>query len=156
MLQTHYRQPINWTEVGLREARRTLDHWYELTADVSPRMLCADALDGLMDDLNTPKAIVALHALRGEAAGGAKGAAACLKASAQALGLLQQSTPDWQAWRPSSLQIDEAHVTGLIEARNAARKGKNFKEADRIRDDLAAMGVKLVDSKEGTTWEIAR
>jgi cysteinyl-tRNA synthetase len=156
MLQTHYRQPINWTEAGLREARRTLDHWYELTAGVSPRMLCADALDGLMDDLNTPKAIAALHALRGEAAGGAKGAAACLKASAQALGLLQQSTPDWQAWRPSSLQIDEAQVTGLIEARNAARKGKNFKEADRIRDDLAAMGVKLVDSKEGTTWEIAR
>jgi cysteinyl-tRNA synthetase len=70
MLQTHYRQPINWTETGLRESKRTLDHWYQLTADVDPRMLCADALDALSDDLNTPKAIAALQ-VRGEAAKGA-------------------------------------------------------------------------------------
>jgi cysteinyl-tRNA synthetase len=156
MLQTHYRQPINWTEAGLRDAKRTLDHWYELTANESPQLMCADTLDGLMDDLNTPKALAALHALRSEAASGAKGAAACLKASAQMFGLLQHSAQEWSAWRPASSRIDEKRVNALIDARSAARKAKNFAEADRVRDELTAMGVVLKDSKDGTTWEIAR
>ncbi len=80
MLSTHYRQPTNWTEKGLEDARRTLDHWYELTADAPPGApLCADALQALEDDLNTPQAIAALHALRSEAAKGSKPAAACLR-----------------------------------------------------------------------------
>src|SRR5271169_4719378 len=72
MLQTHYRQPISWTVVGLREAQKNLDHWYALTADAQLGYLCTDTLDALLDDLNTPKAFAALHELRGEAAKGAK------------------------------------------------------------------------------------
>ena len=156
MLQTHYRQPINWTVAGLREAQKNLDHWYALTADVTPGYLCADALDALHDDLNMPKAFAALHELRGEAVKGAKPAAACLKASAQLLGLLQMPPAAWMAFRPASLAIDESKIVSLIDARTAARKAKNFKESDRIRDELSAMGVLLKDSKDGTTWEIAR
>jgi cysteinyl-tRNA synthetase len=156
MLSTHYRQPINWTEAGLREAKRTLDQWYALTADVEPGMTCADTLDALADDLNTPKALAALHELRGEAAKGSKGAAACLKASAQMIGVLQNTSSEWTAWRPKSMAVDDAKIKGFIDARNAARKARDFKEADRIRDELAAMGVVLKDSKDGTTWEIAR
>src|SRR6202790_405144 len=126
MLQSHYRQPINWTEAGLREAMRTLDHWQALTAEAKPGMLCADMVDALADDLNTPKAFAALHELRSEAAKGAKGAAACLKASAQMMGLLQPTAAEWAAWRPASLAIDEAGINKLIAARNAARKAKNF------------------------------
>jgi cysteinyl-tRNA synthetase len=156
MLQTHYRQPINWTVANLREAKRILDHWYALTADVEPGLLCADALAALYDDLNTPKALAALHELRTAAAKGARGAAASLKASARLLGLLQGSAAEWAAWRPASLKLDEAHVARLIEARAAARKAKNFAEADRIREELAKMGVVLHDTRDGTTWEIAR
>ncbi|HZL60813.1 MAG TPA: cysteine--tRNA ligase [Pseudolabrys sp.] len=156
MLQTHYRQPINWTVAGLREAQKNLDHWVALTADAQPGYLCADALDALLDDLNTPKAFAALHELRGEAVKGAKPAAACLKASAQLIGLLHTPAVAWAAFRPASLAIDESKIVNLIDARNAARKVKNFAEADRIRDELAAMGVVLKDSKDGTTWEIAR
>jgi cysteinyl-tRNA synthetase len=156
MLQTHYRQPINWTVAGLRDAQKTLDHWFELTTEAKPGYLCADAVDALTDDLNTPKAFAALHELRGEAAKGAKAAAACLKASAQLVGLLQMPAAKWAAFRPASVSIDESKVVSLIEARAAARKAKNFKESDRIRDELAAMGVVLKDSKDGTTWEIAR
>ena len=156
MLQTHYRQPINWTVSGLRDAQKNLDNWVALTADIAPGYLCADALDALFDDLNTPKAFAALHELRGEAAKGAKPAAACLKASAQLLGLLQIPASDWASFRPASITIDEGKVVNLIEARNTARKAKNFAESDRIRDELAAMGVVLKDSKDGTTWEIAR
>jgi cysteinyl-tRNA synthetase len=155
MLQTHYRQPINWTVSGLREAQKTLDHWYELTADVQPGYLCADALDALADDLNTPKAFAALHELRAQAMK-AKPAAACLKASAQLIGLLQSTGAQWASFRPASFAVDESKVEGLIDARTAARKAKDFKESDRIRDELAAMGVVLKDSKDGTTWEIAR
>ena len=157
MLQTHYRQPINWTLSGLRESQKNLDHWYKLVDDSGPGYLCADAVDALLDDLNTPKAFAALHELRGEAAKGAKPAAASLKASAQLIGLLQLSPAQWVSFRPASAAVDENKVVSLIEARNDARKAKNFKEADRIRDELKAMGIELEDTKDGKTqWKVAR
>ena len=157
MLQTHYRQPINWTLAGLRESQKSLDHWYALTAEAAPGYLCADVLDSLLDDLNTPKAFAGLHELRGEAAKGAKPAAACLKASAQLIGLLQQSSSQWSKFHPESSAVDEAIVINSIAARNAARAAKNFKEADRIRDELRSMGVELEDTKDGkTNWKVAR
>ena len=163
MLMTHYRQPLNWTEAGLREAKRMLDHWYELTADASSEgMLCADTLAAIEDDLNTPKAVAAIHELRQAAVRGSKAAAHSLKASAQLLGLLQQDTRAWADWRPPSFTRDDTRIASFIDARNAARKAKDFKEADRIRDELAAMGIELKDAKDPktgelvTTWEVAR
>jgi len=163
LLSTQYRQPLPWSEKVIADARRTLDHWYELTADALPGApVCADVLEALADDLNTPQAIAALHALRSEAAKGAKPAAACLKASAGLMGLLQQAPADWKAWRPAALVIDEQKVEALVTARNAARKGRNYGEADRIRDELAAMGIQLKDAKDAstgeivTTWEVKR
>jgi len=66
------------------------------------------------------------------------------------------SFDEWNAAKRSALKVDVASVEEMILARNAARKAKNFKESDRIRDELAAMGVVLKDTKDGTTWEIAR
>jgi len=152
MLQTHYRQPLNWTTNGLREAQRTLDLWYELAGDAAPGLLCADTLDAVADDLNSPKAVASLHELRGQAAKGSTS----LKASAQLLGLLQEAASEWAGFRPASISIDENKVTTLIAARNAARRVKDFRESDRIRDELAKMGVVVKDTKDGTTWEIAR
>jgi cysteinyl-tRNA synthetase len=163
MLSSQYRQPMNFSEKGLQEARRTLDHWYELTADAADGApLCADLLEAIEDDLNTPQAIAALHALRSEAAKGAKPAAACLKSSARLLGLLQSTAAGWKGWRPATLAIDETKIEALVAGRNAARKARNFKEADRIRDELAAMGIQLKDAKDPatgeikTTWEVKR
>jgi cysteinyl-tRNA synthetase len=156
MLRTHYRQPTDWTVKGLEESSKILDAWYDVTAQASPGYLCADALDALSDDLNSPKALAALHELRAEAQKGSKPAAACLKASAQLLGILQKTSSEWRAAQRTILSIDESKVTSLIDARNTARKARNFKESDRIRDELAKMGVVLKDSKDGTTWEIAR
>ena len=75
---------------------------------------------------------------------------------AQMLGLLQRPAAEWAAWRPASLHIDEARVISLIEARNAARRARDFAKADRIRAELSGMGVELKDSKDGTTWQVAR
>ena len=156
MLQTHYRQPLNWTTNSLRVAQRVLDHWYELMGGVAPKMLCADVLDALTDDLNTPKAVVSLHELRTEAARGNVAAASSLKASAQLVGLLENTGAEWSRLRVAAVNIDQDKVTALIAARNAARQAKNFRESDRIRDELAKMGVVVKDAKDGTTWEIAR
>ena len=156
MLLTHYRQPLNWTTNALRESQRTLDHWYELTAGAAPGILSADVTGALADDLNTPKFIASLHELRTEAAKGDTGACGSLKASAQLIGLLQQAAAQWANFRPASIAIDENKVTSLIAARNAARQAKNFRESDRLGDELAKMGVVVKDTKEGTTWEIAR
>jgi cysteinyl-tRNA synthetase len=156
MLQTHYRQPLNWTTNSLREAQRVLDHWYELTGDVAPKMFCADVLDALTDDLNTPKVVASLHELRAEAAKGSVPAASSLKASAQLVGLLENTAAEWSRLRIASVNIDQDKVTALIAARNAARQVKNFRESDRIRDELAKMGVVVKDTRDGTTWEIAR
>jgi cysteinyl-tRNA synthetase len=155
LVSTQYRQPLPWTGKAIADARRTLDHWYELTANAADGApLCADVLEALEDDLNTPQAIAALHALRSDAARGSKGAAACLKASAQLMGLLQLDAAEWKAWRPATLAIDETKVEALIAARHAARKAKDFKEADRIRAELDAMGLAVKDSKDPTTGEI--
>jgi cysteinyl-tRNA synthetase len=162
MLKTHYRQPIDWTESGLHESARTLDQWYEAIGDVAPGMLCADVVDALSDDLNTPKAFAALYGLREEAAAGAMGAKASLKATAGLLGLLNHTASEWKRARTAAAGVDERHVADLVAARAAARKAKDFAAADRIRGELDALGIALKDAKDPqtgeltTTWEVKR
>jgi cysteinyl-tRNA synthetase len=141
MLRTHYRQPMDWTVKGLEESWKILASWTdgpEFSASKDEK-IAQPVLNALCDDLNTPQMIAALHSLSDKSQ---------LAASLRALGFTQ---------RPESKrQIDSGKVESLIAARNDARKSKNFKESDRIRDELAAMGVVIKDSKDGTSWEIAR
>ena len=156
MLRTHYRQPIDWTVKGLEESWKTLDDWYWIVADAAGGAVPAAVMDALADDLNTPQVIAALHGLRNKAQGGDGRARTELAASLRLLGFLNESAAEWAARRQQSANVDAAEVQALIDARAAARKAKDFKESDRLRDELAAMGVVLKDSKDGTTWEIAR
>jgi cysteinyl-tRNA synthetase len=142
MLRTHYRQPIDWTLKGVAESFSTLE---SLTSDPTfasgnEATMAEPVLDALSDDLNTPKAIAELHALHG------KGDMQAVASTLRALGFSK---------RPQSLRkVDEQKVNALIEARNTARKAKNFKEADRIRDELKSMGVEIEDTKDGTLWKV--
>jgi len=162
MLKSHYRQPMDSTASGLSEATRTLDQWYEIIGDVGPGMLCADAVEALNDDLNTPQVFTVLHQLRDEAIGGPAGAKACLKATAEMLGLLGKTATEWKASSSAQASVDETRVVSFVAARATARKAKNFAEADRIRDELDAMGIALKDAKDPktgelvTTWEVKR
>jgi cysteinyl-tRNA synthetase len=156
MLRTHYRQPIDWTLRSLEESRKVLDDFYAVSGDSQEDALGGDVLAALTDDLNTPQAIASLHALRNLAHGGDDLAREELAGSLRLMGFLQESAEDWASRRQAAAGIDAARVEALIAARAAARAAKDFKESDRIRDELAGMGVVLKDSKEGTTWEVAR
>jgi len=163
MLRTHYRQPLDWTVKGLEESRKVLDGWYDIVADDTSADSKPDVnfITALCEDLNTPNALTELHRLGGEIRGSASGLTQIelkrtLKASAMLVGLLVQTKRQYLEGDPRRIVVDEAKVSSLINARAAARKAKNFAESDRIRDELAAMGVVLKDSKDGTTWEIAR
>jgi cysteinyl-tRNA synthetase len=129
---------------GLKESEQSLKNWCDL-ADLEKSKteeLAPTVLEALCDDLNTPKVIAELHALHNGKQ------ADILAGSLRALGV---------SHRPARrVSVDAAKVNGLIDLRNAARSNKDFKESDRIRDELAAMGVVLKDSKDGTTWEVAR
>jgi cysteinyl-tRNA synthetase len=160
MLRTHYRQPIDWTSSGLDASHQTLWSWYGRLHDIEPAAdVPAGMLDALCDDLNTPRAIAELHRLDDEKnlSGllcalrflGLSGRRSAIARSAGAA----SGSPHTAA---RVAQLDARKVDELVEARNAARRAKDFKEADRIRDELAAMRVVVKDTRDGTTWEVAR
>ena len=154
MLRTHYRQPIDWTVRALEEAERTLDKWYEALGEPpanSEAYVDPAALAFLHDDLNTPAALMELHALY------SRGDVAALRVSAAPLGLLQQAPAVWQAAREQGSGVDAVAVERLVELRLAARRRKDWDESDRLRDELAGQSVLLKDNKDGTTtWTVAR
>jgi cysteinyl-tRNA synthetase len=165
MLRTHYRQPIDWTVSGLDASIDALDDFYKLISPIpadesAQNYLDSELVAALEDDLNTPAAIAALHKLRAEIRGGASGFEQTklkrkLTASANLLGLLVESDREW--FKKREVGIDVPKVTELISARLAARAAKNWKESDRIRDELDGMGVTIKDNKDGTTsWEVKR
>jgi cysteinyl-tRNA synthetase len=156
MLRTQYRQPLDWTLVGLDEAHKTLWEWYgDLEGKEPATGVSGPVLDALTDDLNTPKAIAELHKLHSAGHWGG------LRAALEFLGFSAERSKIERV-RAKRATAAKADVAALIGARNAARAAKNFKEADRIRGELEAMGIILKDAKDPktgeltTTWEVAR
>ncbi|HTB35890.1 MAG TPA: cysteine--tRNA ligase [Reyranella sp.] len=148
LLTAHYRQPLDFTHEGLIQAKATLDRWYGALRGKATKLTHSvpqSVEDALNDDLNTPLAISAIHALSDPAE---------LRAGANALGLLQQDAEAWFRWTPAgSSGPTDAEIETAIAARQAARKAKDFKESDRIRDELKTKGVILEDGAKGTTWK---
>jgi len=174
MLKTHYRQPIDWTVRALEEAeakirtyRRTLEKFNSTSAAEVPEAI----LNAVSDDLNTHLALVEVDRLDRLASGisptaprseagaiyGQATAAAQLRAALAFLGIDVAPLADGGVNSLLRAQIDDR-----IAARLAARKAKNFAESDRIRDELAGMGIQLKDGKDPatgepvTTWEVMR
>ena len=156
MLKAHYRSPMDWTLKGLEETAKTLDDWYWVAADIKGGQPSGAVIEALSDDLNTPQMIASLHSLRNRAASGAERDRNEFAASLRLLGFLSESAAEWKGRKQQASGVDPKQIDGLISDRTAARARKDFKESDRIRDELAAMGVVIKDSKDGTTWEIAR
>ena len=151
MLMTHYREPIDFSVKRLEEAERLLAKWPEVEdADGAP---AEEILAALTDDLNTVAAVQALHGLAQDAA---KDSALLpvYWASARLLGLAPVA---------AVLEgVDTGRIETLVADRLASLEAKNWAEADRIRDELSAMGIQLKDGKDKdtgervTTWEVKR
>jgi cysteinyl-tRNA synthetase len=159
MLRTHYRSPFNFSDQLLEETRTALKRLYtalDAAGEVSalatidwtdPRAAAFKA--AMDDDFNTPGAVAVLFDLAAEVNRGRIGDAALLKALGAVLGLLQQLPG---TYLQGGTTMDEAAIRERIDARAAAKKVRDFALADRIRDDLAAQGIELKDSAQGTTW----
>jgi cysteinyl-tRNA synthetase len=165
MLQTHYRQPTDWTFHNLDASHKTLWDWYGALEGGKPSKECPqEFLAMLSDDLNTPGAISVLHGLQSDRQ---------ISELLSALKLLGFSGSRENLRRRLTLSAEtgvmtlqgsdaELRVESLIQTRLEARKAKNWAEADRIRDELAGMGITLKDAKNPqtgeieTTWEVAR
>jgi cysteinyl-tRNA synthetase len=157
MLMSHYRQPIDWTVKSLELAFHTLDDWFRAAARPNGARPPESVIAALTDDLNTPKLIAEIHAIRKRVQYSQTGSAAVDLANVLFfLGFTSENFFAWMESKHRELRVDVQQIEKRIEARNTARKAKNFAESDRIRDELAAMGVVLKDSKDGTTWEVAR
>lgn len=165
LVSSHYRSQVDYSEDNLEEAGRTLSRLYQslrglVPAESAPETDSDRRFEAAMDDdFNSPGALTVLHALASdinvsrrdghdEAAG--KNAAVLVRLG-KVLGLLQQDPEAFfKAGAVEDLTADT--IEAMIQARNQARKEKNFSEADRIRDELAEKGVVLDDSREGTSW----
>ncbi len=177
LLAAHYRAPLDWSDDVLEQAQSSLDRLYgalrlldDLESEFDNASLSADERDALippafkaamLDDLNTPRALAELFALAKQVnTTSDRVERGRLKASMLAcgvwLGILQQNPEDWFQGSAQTSAVDTARIEQLIAARNAAKATKDWSAADRIRDELHAMGVQLEDSATGTKWKLER
>ncbi|MBL4802827.1 MAG: cysteine--tRNA ligase [Emcibacter sp.] len=152
LLSAHYRQPVDFSRDGIKQAQRQLDRWYRLTDGVDATGIEApeSVLDALRDDLNTPKALAELNALAKKAVSDEE-AKKQLKAAANIFGVLEQD--DWFDAPVDENSISEDNIEKLIIERTDAKKNKDFSRADEIRNQLLEQGISLLDGPDGTSWE---
>ena len=156
LLSSHYRQPMDFTEEKVAEAKAILRRWTEVAASAEEPQFLPETLGALMDDLNTPLAIATIHkaARAGDGAG--------VLGGCRLLGL------PWDASASAALEgrssvsakaevvkgAGREHVQRLVDARLAARKARDFARADALRATLAAAGVEVMDTAGGTEWKL--
>ncbi|MBX3482686.1 cysteine--tRNA ligase [Phenylobacterium sp.] len=176
LLLGHYRQPLEWTDTLIEQAKANLDRLYRVLDD-SGRFLAgkvvpdgaqspagaaehADILKALADDLNTPEAFAALFRLADKVRAAIMAKDALAVAGGRDLlldagNLMGFLAADPQGWFQSGADDDlKSRVEGLIAARADARAAKDWPQADRIRDELAALNVEVMDGPSGATWRI--
>ena len=164
ILRAHYRSPLNYSDAHLDDAKGALTRLYTALKSAPAAVQAVDwsgsyatrfkaAMD---DDFNTPEAVAVLFDLANEVNRRPSAeAAAQLKSLAGVIGLLQREPADFLQGSASAGGLDDAGINVQIEARIAAKKAKDFAEADRIRKELLAAGIVLEDSASGTTWRRA-
>lgn len=165
MMSTHYHQPLNWTDEGLKQSKQAMDRIYTALRNTAPVDLqdaepSSEVVSALQDDLNTPKAIAHLHYLVSEmnkapTAKEAEDYKRRLIASGRLMGLLYKTPEEWFKGSSSEEGLSEEAIEALIEKRAVARKAKDFATADAVRKELSDNGILIEDTPTGTQWKRA-
>ena len=160
LLSAHYRQPLNWTKEIIDQNSKMLDRLYRSLKDLqdielTTENLSDDIMESLLDDLNTPKLLAHLNTLANKLSSANKDEKINIKnnliAAGKILGILREDPDVWLGYN-QSLNPEKEEIEGLINQRNEARRDKDFKLADEIRDKLKIKGIEIEDTKNGTIW----
>ena len=155
LMSTHYKQPLDWNDKLLSDCENTLSKWYNIEyTNFNLDDLPEDLLKPLFDDLNTPGYITNLHKLYDVAIKGDDNDKNLFVSACKFLGLLNETKEEWFNFKKSKMSINEKEIEHKIDQRNQARLNKDYKEADRIRDELLDKGILLEDKDGRTIWKI--
>jgi cysteinyl-tRNA synthetase len=155
LMSAHYKQPLDWNDKLLEECKNTIEKWYNVYLPLkSPSKIPDDMLLPLYDDLNTPGYIANLHKLFDRANEGDDNEKKIFISACNFIGILNQTKKEWLDFKKKKFLIPEEDILKKIELRNKARETKDYKEADKIRDELLDKEV-LIEDKDGkTSWKI--
>ena len=160
LLSAHYRQPLNWTKEIIDQNSKMLDRFYrslkELQdVEISSHLVSEDIMESLLDDLNTPKVLAKLNTLSNTLSSADTDEKRNIKnnliATGKILGVMQEDPNIWLGYNQTA-NPEKEEIEGLINQRNEARRSKDFKLADQIRDKLKSKGIEIEDTKNGTIW----
>ena len=162
LLSAHYRQPLNWTKSIIKQNSTMLERLYRTLKDLEnidayakSNTISLNIIEGLYDDLNTPKVIAELNVLSNQISSANENKKIEIKFNllevGKILGILQENPDKWLGYGKSE-NLEESMIEGLIKNRNEARREKNFDMADKIRDKLKEMGIEIEDTSDGTIW----
>jgi len=152
LMSTHYKQPLDWNDKLLSDCENTLDKWYKMySSNLKSVKVSDEILKPLYEDLNTPGYIANLHKLYEKAN---KGENIELFVSAcKFIGLMNETSEQWNEFKKKRVSITESEIENMLSLRDKARENKNYKEADRIRDELLDKGVLIEDKNGKTLWK---
>ncbi|MDC0544869.1 cysteine--tRNA ligase [Pelagibacteraceae bacterium] len=152
LLSAHYSQPLDWNNKLLESQRATIDKWYNLY-DKSDGEMHLDVAESLLDDLNTPGFIAKIHELYNSASKGDDKSKKIFNSACKLLGLFDIDKKHWDEFKRSNTDVTETFILQKINERTAAKKRRDFKSADEIRNELLGKGVIIEDQKEKTIWK---
>ena len=152
LMSAHYKQPLDWNDKLIENCQNTLDKWYQVNStDIKAVKVSDEILKPLYEDLNTPGYIANLHQLFEKAN---KGENKELFISAcRFVGLLNETAEQWLNYKKNKVSLNEKEIQNLITLRNKARENKDYKQADKIRDQLLDKGVLIEDKGGKTIWK---
>ena len=154
-MSAHYKQPLDWNDKLLIDCQNTIEKWYDVYLPLKKKsQIPDDILSPLYDDLNTPGYIANLHKLFDKANKGDNNDKELFISACNFIGILSETKNEWLNFKMKKSIISEEDILKKIEIRNKARENKDYKEADKIRDELLDKGV-LIEDKDGkTSWKI--
>ena len=155
LINSHYRQTLDWNDKLINESQKTLDKWYDSYVDIDkPLLIPTEYLEPLYDDLNTPGYIANLHKLFEKSQRGSLKDKQIFTSACNFVGLLNETPKNWINFKKIKSSITDNEIMDKINQRNKARDEKNYEVADQIRNELLEKGVHIEDKDGKTIWKL--